>query len=124
MDIGDIERRLAAAQERLRKAGAALAGKHKGGEWEECQSADQAVLLAECVTSALPSSADNLKDRFLGCLLGCAVGDALGAPFEGLWSHSIPDEEACWPALASSRATRRASTPTTRNFRWQPWRQS
>jgi ADP-ribosylglycohydrolase len=34
-----------------------------------------------------------LKDRFLGCLLGCAVGDALGAPFEGLWSHSIPDEE-------------------------------
>jgi ADP-ribosylglycohydrolase len=33
------------------------------------------------------------KDRFLGCLLGCAVGDALGAPFEGLWSHSIPDEE-------------------------------
>src|SRR5215472_15290513 len=35
-----------------------------------------------------------LRDRFLGCLLGGAVGDALGAPFEGLWSHSIPDEEA------------------------------
>jgi len=33
------------------------------------------------------------RDRFLGCLLGCAVGDALGAPYEGLWSHSIPDEE-------------------------------
>jgi ADP-ribosyl-[dinitrogen reductase] hydrolase len=25
--------------------------------------------------------------------MGGAVGDALGAPFEGLWSHSIPDEE-------------------------------
>jgi ADP-ribosylglycohydrolase len=34
----------------------------------------------------------NLRDRFLGCLLGCAVGDALGAPHEGLWSHSIPGE--------------------------------
>ncbi len=35
-----------------------------------------------------------LRDRFVGCLLGCAVGDALGAPLEGLWSHSIPDEPA------------------------------
>jgi ADP-ribosylglycohydrolase len=34
-----------------------------------------------------------LRERFLGCLLGCAVGDALGAPFEGLWSHSIPEDE-------------------------------
>lgn len=33
-----------------------------------------------------------LRGRFVGCLLGCAVGDALGAPYEGLWSHSIPDE--------------------------------
>lgn len=40
----------------------------------------------------LAPSKDELKSRFLGCLLGCAVGDALGAPFEGLWSHSIPDE--------------------------------
>ncbi len=31
-----------------------------------------------------------LKEQILGCLLGGAVGDALGAPFEGLWSHSIP----------------------------------
>jgi ADP-ribosyl-[dinitrogen reductase] hydrolase len=35
-----------------------------------------------------------LLDRVTGCLLGCAVGDALGAPFEGLWSSSIPDEAA------------------------------
>jgi poly(ADP-ribose) glycohydrolase ARH3 len=41
----------------------------------------------------LAKSTDELRDRFLGCLLGCAVGDALGAPFEGLWSGSIPDEE-------------------------------
>jgi ADP-ribosylglycohydrolase len=41
----------------------------------------------------LAKSTDELKDYFLGCLLGCAVGDALGAPFEGLWSHSIPDDE-------------------------------
>ena len=34
----------------------------------------------------------DLRERFLGCLLGCAVGDALGAPYEGLWSRSIPDE--------------------------------
>lgn len=35
----------------------------------------------------------DLRDRFIGCLLGCAVGDALGAPYEGLWSHSIPDAD-------------------------------
>src|SRR5262249_7257402 len=32
-----------------------------------------------------------MGDRVLGCVLGGAIGDALGAPFEGLWSHSIPD---------------------------------
>jgi ADP-ribosylglycohydrolase len=36
---------------------------------------------------------EQLKDRFLGCLLGCAVGDALGAPYEGLWSDSIPEAD-------------------------------
>ncbi|MBY0522826.1 MAG: ADP-ribosylglycohydrolase family protein [Gemmataceae bacterium] len=34
----------------------------------------------------------DLRERFLGCPLGCAVGDALGAPYEGLWSYSIPDK--------------------------------
>jgi ADP-ribosyl-[dinitrogen reductase] hydrolase len=34
-----------------------------------------------------------MKDRFVGCLLGGAVGDALGAPYEGLWSHTIPNAE-------------------------------
>lgn len=33
-------------------------------------------------------------DRVLGCVIGGAVGDALGAPFEGLWSRSIPDTSA------------------------------
>ena len=42
---------------------------------------------------SLAGSGVELKDRFLGCLLGCAVGDALGAPYEGLWSRSIPDED-------------------------------
>ena len=32
-------------------------------------------------------------DQTLGCLLGGAVGDALGAPYEGLWSKSIPDSD-------------------------------
>jgi poly(ADP-ribose) glycohydrolase ARH3 len=41
-----------------------------------------------------------LKDRFVGCLFGCAVGDALGAPFEGLWSHSIPEEQALLSGFA------------------------
>jgi len=41
-----------------------------------------------------------LRDRFLGCLLGCAVGDALGAPYEGLWSHAIPDEDALMKEFA------------------------
>jgi ADP-ribosylglycohydrolase len=36
----------------------------------------------------------DLTDRVLGCVLGGAVGDALGAPFEGLWSHSIPESSA------------------------------
>ena len=33
-------------------------------------------------------------DAVHGCLLGGAVGDALGAPFEGLWSSSIPQTTA------------------------------
>lgn len=41
------------------------------------------------LTSLVP-----LRDRFIGCLLGCAVGDALGAPYEGFWSHSIPEDDA------------------------------
>jgi ADP-ribosylglycohydrolase len=32
-----------------------------------------------------------LLDQVAGCILGGAVGDALGAPFEGLWSHCIPE---------------------------------
>ena len=39
----------------------------------------------------MANSGIELRDRFLGCLLGCAVGDAPGAPFEGVWSRSIPD---------------------------------
>jgi ADP-ribosylglycohydrolase len=39
----------------------------------------------------MPGSQVDLRERVLGCLLGCAVGDALGAPFEGLWPHQIPD---------------------------------
>ncbi len=41
----------------------------------------------------MANSSIELRDRFLGCLLGCAVGDALGAPYEGLWAHSIPGME-------------------------------
>jgi ADP-ribosyl-[dinitrogen reductase] hydrolase len=42
----------------------------------------------------------DLQGRFLGCLVGCAVGDALGAPFEGYWSHTLPDEEALLEGFA------------------------
>jgi ADP-ribosylglycohydrolase len=45
-------------------------------------------------------SSAELKDRFVGCLLGCAVGDALGAPYEGLWARSIPDEESLLAGFA------------------------
>jgi ADP-ribosyl-[dinitrogen reductase] hydrolase len=41
-----------------------------------------------------------LTERVLGCVLGGAVGDALGAPFEGLWSHSIPDPSALLAGFA------------------------
>ena len=35
----------------------------------------------------------DLRERVLGCLIGCAVGDALGAPYEGLWPHQIPESQ-------------------------------
>ncbi len=47
MATEEIEQRLAAAQERRRKAQIALAPKHKGGEWEEYWSAHDAVLRLE-----------------------------------------------------------------------------
>jgi hypothetical protein len=40
----------------------------------------------------MPGSQVGLRERVLGCILGCAVGDALGAPYEGLWPHQIPDQ--------------------------------
>lgn len=40
----------------------------------------------------MPTIGD-FTDRVLGCILGGAVGDALGAPFEGLWSTSIPEPD-------------------------------
>jgi ADP-ribosylglycohydrolase len=42
----------------------------------------------------------DLTDRVLGCVLGGAVGDALGAPFEGLWSHCIPEAPALLAGFA------------------------
>ena len=42
----------------------------------------------------------DLTDRALGCVLGGAVGDALGAPFEGLWSRSIPEAPALLAGFA------------------------
>ncbi|HBI42878.1 MAG TPA: hypothetical protein DDY78_08470 [Planctomycetales bacterium] len=46
-DIHDLERRLRIAGERLKRAAAAMAPKHKGGEWEEYRAAHQEVLLLE-----------------------------------------------------------------------------
>jgi len=46
-EIHDLELRLKAARERLEHACAALAPKHKGGEWEEYRTADQDVLRRE-----------------------------------------------------------------------------
>jgi hypothetical protein len=43
-NLQDLENRLRIARERLRRAIAALAPKHKGGEWEEYQAANQDVL--------------------------------------------------------------------------------
>lgn len=47
------------------------------------------------------------RDRFLGCLLGCAVGDALGAPYEGLWSESIPGDDSLLAEFAEYEGYRR-----------------
>ncbi len=41
----------------------------------------------------MKSSTPAPRDRFVGAVLGCAVGDAMGAPFEGLWSTSIPSAD-------------------------------
>jgi ADP-ribosyl-[dinitrogen reductase] hydrolase len=48
----------------------------------------------------MTNSSIELRDRFLGCLLGCAVGDALDAPFEGVWSRSIPDVDSLLAGFA------------------------
>ena len=47
MSIDEIKRRLANAQDRLHRAMKALAPEHKGGEWEECVAANEAVLKLE-----------------------------------------------------------------------------
>jgi hypothetical protein len=50
--IPELERRLAAAQARLGRATAALAPKHRGGEWEEYRAAHDALLVAERAVAA------------------------------------------------------------------------
>lgn len=45
--IQDLEHRLSTAEQRLQRAIAALAPKHKGGEWDEYQTANQDVLHLE-----------------------------------------------------------------------------
>jgi hypothetical protein len=50
--LPDLERQLAAAQDRLKRASAALAPKHKGGEWEQYRSAYAAVLVLERLVAA------------------------------------------------------------------------
>ncbi|HEX8913437.1 MAG TPA: hypothetical protein VF796_13835 [Humisphaera sp.] len=50
--LTDLETRLAAATERLSRAAAALAPKHKGGEWEEYRAAYAAVLPLERAVAA------------------------------------------------------------------------
>lgn len=47
MSIPEIERRLSDARQRLERAARALAPRHRGGEWEEFQAADAAVLQLE-----------------------------------------------------------------------------
>jgi hypothetical protein len=47
MDTNKLEKKLAAAQERLGAAVKALAPKHKGGEWEEFAAAEADVLMFE-----------------------------------------------------------------------------
>ena len=46
-NIHDLEHRLSVAKERLDRAIAAMAPKHKGGEWEEYRAAEQEVLRLE-----------------------------------------------------------------------------
>ncbi len=47
MELADLEKRLALAQDRLKRATAALAPKHIGGEWEEYQAAYDEVKVLE-----------------------------------------------------------------------------
>src|SRR5437016_9773261 len=54
-NITDLEHHLKAAGERLQRAVAALAPKHKGGEWEEYRAADQEVLRLERQLAAAKS---------------------------------------------------------------------
>lgn len=61
--IDELRVQLRAARERLRRASAALAPKHQGGEWDRFLAADQEVL--------------NLERR-----LAAAVGDEYAEPFD------------------------------------------
>lgn len=51
-DIHDLQRQLRLAGDRLQRATAALAPKHKGGEWEECRAAHDDVLRLERLVAA------------------------------------------------------------------------
>src|ERR1700761_3875870 len=52
LSIGDLQSALDAAQMRLKRAVQALAPKHKGGEFEELASAQEALLEAERALAA------------------------------------------------------------------------
>jgi ADP-ribosylglycohydrolase len=51
----------------------------------------------------------DLADRVVGSCLGLAIGDALGAPFEGLRAHRIPNP---FPAFELGRQGREPGSTT------------
>ena len=69
-DIQELERRLRTAAERRRRAIAALAPKHLGGEWEEYHAANQEVLLLERQLVCRPRPRKNVRtDMCVMCLV-------------------------------------------------------
>jgi len=75
-----LEQRLAAAQQRLDRAGAAVAARHVGGEWEEWEAAHTETLTAERLLAAA-------KGEEYAEPLAFPVQWDIGAPLPHLFSN-------------------------------------
>ena len=99
-EIAGLRARLAAAEERCRRAAQALAPKHQGGEWEEMLAANAALLHAERELAAALGEpyAVPLEEFPVWWDVGAPLPELVATDYSALLSFCIAERTEGWVA--------------------------